>query len=91
MIQIKLPSGALLGEVSATEMDAYEPGKCGRVVAVRGAPRLRRRLMEMGFVSGTHIRIVRLAPFGDPMQIELHGYHISLRRAEARTVLVEPC
>jgi Fe2+ transport system protein FeoA len=44
----------------------------------------------MGFVPGTALRVVRLAPLGDPMEVELHGYHVSLRRSEARTILVEP-
>lgn len=72
-------------------LDQVPPRECARVRAVRGDPAIRRRLMEMGFVSGTHVRIVRLAPFGDPMEVELHGYHVSLRRSEARTILVGPC
>jgi ferrous iron transport protein B len=57
------------------------------IAAENGA---RRRLLEMGFVPGTTVRVVRLAPLGDPMQVELHGYHVSLRLSEARTILVEP-
>lgn len=93
MIQIDVPSGALLSQkgLSGDTLDQVVPGECAKVRTVRGDPILRRRLMEMGFVSGTHVRVVRLAPFGDPMQVELHGYHISLRRSEARTILVEPC
>ena len=69
-------------------LDQLEPGMCGTVRTVGGESLLRRRLMEMGFVSGTPLRVVRLAPLGDPMEIELHGYHISLRHSEARAVLV---
>jgi len=47
--------------------------------------------MEMGFVSGTPLRVVRVAPFGDPIEVELHGYHLSLRRSEACTILVDDC
>jgi Fe2+ transport system protein FeoA len=47
--------------------------------------------MEMGFVSGTVLRVVRVAPFGDPIEVALHGYHLSLRRSEACTILVDPC
>jgi len=92
MMQIPFPAGARFS-VTGSEgltLDALRPGERARVVRVGGAPEVRRRLLEMGFVSGTPVRVVRLAPFGDPMQIELHGYHISLRRSEARTVLVEP-
>lgn len=69
-------------------LDQLEPGMRATVRAVGGESLLRRRLMEMGFVSGTPVRVVRLAPLGDPMEIELHGYHISLRHSEAQAVLV---
>ncbi|MCD8481961.1 MAG: ferrous iron transport protein A [Verrucomicrobia bacterium] len=47
------------------------------------------RLMEMGVLPGTRIRFVRQAPLGDPVEIEIRGYHLSLRRAEAAEILVE--
>lgn len=47
------------------------------------------RLMEMGLLPGTAIEVVRLAPLGDPMDVRVRGYHLSLRRHEARLVLVE--
>jgi Fe2+ transport system protein FeoA len=71
-------------------LDALAPGCRGVVKIVAAENGARRRLLEMGFVPGTPLRVVRLAPLGDPMQIELHGYHISLRRSEARTILVDP-
>ena len=74
----------------ALGLDLIEPGSKGVVRAVGGDPLIRRRLLEMGFVAGTVLRVVRLAPLGDPMQIELHGCHLSLRRSEARAILVQP-
>jgi len=65
------------------------PGERACVTGVAGSGPLRGRLLEMGFVAGTELRVVRLAPLADPMEVELHGYHLSLRRADARTVLVE--
>ena len=47
------------------------------------------RLCELGFVPGAEVRVVRYAPLGDPMEVEIHGYHLSLRRAEAAMVEVE--
>lgn len=47
------------------------------------------RLMEMGLVPGTPVRVVRVAPLGDPIEVLVRGYHLSLRRAEARGVTVE--
>jgi len=92
MIHIRLPEGALIrdGEVGVGCLDRARPGERARVKAIAGAGPVRGRLLEMGFVSGTLVRVVRFAPFGDPMQVELHGYHVSLRRSEARTILVEP-
>ena len=48
------------------------------------------RLKEMGLLPGTTITLVRTAPMGDPIEIKLRGYHLSLRKSEAAFVLVEP-
>ena len=66
-----------------------QPGGTAHIRAVGGDSAIRRRLLELGFVSGTLVRVVRHAPLGDPLQVELHGYHISLRRSEARAILVD--
>jgi ferrous iron transport protein A len=58
------------------------------VQAVEGSRAFRRRIMEMGLVPGTHVRIVAAAPLGDPLTIELRSSRMSLRRAEAAKVLV---
>ncbi len=47
------------------------------------------RLREMGLLVGTPIKLVRLAPFGDPIEIKVRGYHLTLRKSEAAEVLVE--
>lgn len=64
-------------------------GECGRVVGFEGAERERLRLMEMGVLEGTVIRLVRRAPLGDPLEVELRGFHLSLRESEARCIEVE--
>ncbi|MDJ0522340.1 MAG: ferrous iron transport protein A [Planctomycetota bacterium] len=89
-VPVPLPSGARVLDPADTGPTLAElrPGERCTVRSVSGAGTLRRRLLEMGFVSGTPLRVVRLAPLGDPMEVELHGYHLSLRRAEAGTVLV---
>ena len=89
--KVELPEGARLraSQAGGTNLADLRPGEEGVVRAVQGANGHRRRLLEMGFVSGTRLRLVRLAPFGDPMQIALHGYSISLRRSEAREILVD--
>jgi Fe2+ transport system protein FeoA len=47
-----------------------------------------RRLQEMGLYPGTAIRIIKFAPFGDPLEIKIHGFHLSLRRAVAKNIYV---
>jgi len=51
---------------------------------------LARRLGELGFVPGTEIQVVRRAPLGDPIEIELRGYRVCLRREQLEGLLVEP-
>lgn len=48
------------------------------------------RLREMGLLAGTRVTLIRTAPLGDPLEIKLRGYHLTLRKAEAEHVIVEP-
>ena len=48
------------------------------------------RLREMGLLPGTRLTLVRTAPLGDPLEIEVRGYRLSLRRGDADSILVEP-
>jgi ferrous iron transport protein A len=48
------------------------------------------RLREMGLLAGTRVTLVRAAPFGDPIEIKVRGYHLTLRKSEAALVIVEP-
>lgn len=70
-------------------MSTLAPGVPGTVIEVQGRQGVVLRLMEMGLVPGTRVRVVKIAPLGDPLEIELRGYHLSLRRAEAQRVGVE--
>jgi ferrous iron transport protein A len=47
------------------------------------------RLREMGLLTGTRVTLVRFAPFGDPIEIKVRGYHLTLRKSEAAHVIVE--
>lgn len=64
-------------------------GQCGRVTGYEGAERDRLRLMEMGILEGTVVRVVRRAPLGDPLEVEVRGFHLSLRATEAGRIEVE--
>jgi len=63
-------------------------GHFARVTGVEGSRAFRRRLLEMGLVPGTTIRVVTVAPLGDPLQIEVRGGQWSLRRNEAAHIAV---
>jgi ferrous iron transport protein A len=63
-------------------------GSC-KVVKLTGSKAIKKRLLEMGFVKGTKIHVEKVAPLGDPMELVLKGYHLSLRRSEADDVYIE--
>jgi ferrous iron transport protein A len=66
----------------------YKPGQKGKVAQVCGNPEFRRRMMEMGFVKGAKVSVVKYAPLNDPMELVLMGYHVSIRRGEAADILM---
>ncbi|MCP4634616.1 MAG: ferrous iron transport protein A [candidate division Zixibacteria bacterium] len=63
-------------------------GERGEIVRITSDNRLRLRLREMGFVPGTKVEVIRWAPFADPIEYRLKGYFISLRRDEAKDIIV---
>ena len=66
-----------------------EPGDTCKVTHVGGSGGERRRMMDMGIVSGSRIEVVRKAPMGDPVEFLLRGYNLTLRKEEAEVVRVE--
>lgn len=71
------------------ELGAMPPGTQANVVELRGAGRHQRRMLDMGFVPGATVGVVRVAPLGDPVEYEIKGTSVALRRREANTILVE--
>ena len=63
-------------------------GVAARVVSVSGAGAASRRMMEMGIVPGAHVRVIKAAPLGDPLEIRVRSYHLALRRTEADAITV---
>ncbi len=61
----------------------------GRVLKIQAEGRIRRRLFDMGVTPGTEIELKKLAPLGDPMEVTLRGYELTLRKEEAAMVLME--
>ena len=70
-------------------LNTLSPGEKGIVRSFSTSARgVRQRLLEMGLTKGTVVEVVRLAPLGDPMEIAVRGYRLSLRQKEAEAVLV---
>ena len=70
-------------------LNQLEPGEKGRIIRLGGAGSIRRRLMDMGMVSGAVVDVERVAPLGDPIKIGIKGYDLALRKNEAEHVIVE--
>ena len=64
-------------------------GSSARVVRVHGEGALRRRIMDMGITRGTEIYVRKVAPLGDPIELTVRGYELTLRRADAEMIEVE--
>jgi len=74
--------------VAVQPLTSLTIGASGTVSEINVPPGNRARLMEMGLIVGTPIELVRFAPLGDPVEIKVRGYHLSLRRHEAEQILV---
>jgi Fe2+ transport system protein FeoA len=75
--------------MSTKPLNGLKPGEKGRVVKISGGGEIHRRLLDMGLVSGSEVEVERVAPLGDPIEIRIKGYHLSLRKEEAINVQVE--
>ena len=73
-----------------TTLHSLTPGARARLVEVDGERGFRRRLMEMGLLPGTTVRLVRRVDVGHLLELEVRGCHVSLRPTEASRILVEP-
>ena len=66
------------------------PGQKGKISSIELPGGQKGRVMEMGLTIGTTIEVVKVAPLGDPVEYKVRGGHLSLRKAEAALILVEP-
>jgi ferrous iron transport protein A len=64
-------------------------GEKAVIVKVSGKAFLRRRMLDMGIITGSTIEMIRHAPLGDPIDIKIKGYHLSLRKSEARHIEIK--
>lgn len=70
-------------------LDQLEVGERGMVVEVDGQPAITQRLMEMGLIEGEIVEVVGRAPLGDPVELQVYDYRLSVRKNEAALVRVQ--
>lgn len=70
-------------------LSELEPGERGKVTEVDGDADAVRRLMDLGVIRGTTLEMVRRAPLGDPLEVRVRGFMLTLRRSEAEHITVE--
>lgn len=70
-------------------LDKLLPGECGRVIAIKGSMEFCKRIIEMGLVEGCVVEVCRRAPLGDPIDIKVKNFHLSLRKQDARGIVLQ--
>ena len=65
-------------------------GESAVIDAVGGAGALRQHFLDMGLIPGTHVTLIKVAPMGDPIQLRLRGYELTIRREDAAEITVLP-
>lgn len=70
-------------------LNDLQPGMSGVITSVGGEGALRLRLLDMGLIPKTRVKVAKIAPLGDPMEITLRGYELTIRREDAMRIGVE--
>ena len=71
------------------KLDEFKVGETGLIKKVEGEGRLRRRLFDMGVTPGATVYLRKKAPLGDPIEVTIRGYELTLRKSEAQLVVLE--
>jgi len=71
-------------------LDELKPGQKTVILTVGGSGALRCRLLDMGLIPGTYVKLIKRAPMGDPIEILLRGYELTLRNEDASLITVSP-
>jgi DtxR family Mn-dependent transcriptional regulator len=75
--------------MTATKLKDLKPGQRGRVLKINARGGINKRIVEMGVTTGAVVELERVAPLGDPIDIKVKGYHLSLRKEEAEGIEIE--
>ena len=73
----------------STNLAKLVPGQRGRITTIGATGPMRRRLMDMGLLPGQEIKVEKVAPLGDPIEVTVRSYNLSLRKKEAEEIAVE--
>ena len=76
-------------ETMSIPLSELKPGEKGQIEKVAGGGAVKRRIADMGVTKGSLVEVVRVAPMGDPMEVRIKGYHLSLRKEEAADIAVK--
>ena len=78
--------GRTMNEKGLDELSINDKGK---IIKIDAEKALKKKFLDMGFIPGTAVEVVGIAPLGDPIEVKLRGYKISLRKEEAKSILIE--
>ena len=70
-------------------LDMLKAGELGIIKKIKGSSRFKRRLVEMGFLAKSTIRVIKFAPLRDPGEYAINGYYVAIRKNEAADIIVE--
>ncbi len=70
-------------------LEELKPGQEGTVVSLGEKGPSRRRIMDMGITPGVVVKVIKVAPLGDPVEVNVRGYELSLRKTEARQIQIQ--
>lgn len=92
-VEKKILEQIMIEEVTASgewlSLDQLKVGESAKVLSIHGEGAVKRRLMDMGLTKNVRLTVRKLAPLGDPIEINLRGYELTLRKSEAAYILVE--
>ena len=70
-------------------LKSLKPGESGTIIMLKGKGPIKRRLMDMGIVRGSEVVVEKIAPLGDPIEIKVKGYSLTLRKEDAENILLD--